>query len=49
MLYDFTRGILKKIKIKQTSESDRLTDRENKLVLTSGEKEVGRGRIGVRD
>ena len=38
-----------KLKIKQTSESDRLTDRENKLVLTSGEKEVGRGRIGVRD
>ena len=39
-------------KIKQTSEynkRNRLTDIENKLVFISGEREVGRGKIGVGD
>ena len=27
----------------------RLTDKENKLVVTSGEREEARGKMGVRD
>ena len=39
-------------KMKQNSEynnQDRLTDKEKKLVVFSGEKEVGRDKIGARD
>ena len=41
-------------KIQQTSEYNRikrsrLTDRENKLVVTSEEREAGRGKIRVGD
>ena len=39
--------------MKQTSEynkkRNKLTEIENKLVATTGEKEGGRGKIGVRD
>ena len=39
-------------KIKQTSEynkRNRYTDKENILLVTSGEREGGSGKIGVRD
>ena len=38
-------------KVKQTNEYSRnwLTDDENKLVVTSGERDGGRGKIGVGD
>ena len=32
-----------------TTTKNRLTDMENKLVVTSGEREVGRGNIRVGD
>ena len=32
-----------------TTKRNRLTDTENKLVVTSGEREVGRGKTGVGD
>ena len=34
-------------KLVNITKRNRLTDRENKLVVISGEKEVGRGKIGV--
>ena len=41
------------LKMKQTNECNktekRLTDVENKLLVTSGEREVGRGKLGVED
>ena len=44
---------LKNKKIKYTSEynkkRNRLTDTENKLVVTSGEREGGKGNIKVED
>ena len=36
-------------KLVNITKRNRLTDRENKLVVISGEKEVGRGKIGARD
>ena len=32
-----------------TTTRNRLTDTENKLVVTSGEREMGRGKTGVGD
>ena len=35
--------------INEYNKTKRLTDIENKLVVTSGEREGGRGKIGVGD
>ena len=40
---------LKKIKQMNNYNKNRLTDGENKLVVTSGEREAGRGKIEVGD
>ena len=43
-------GILKIIQMKVYSKTERLTDTENKLVVTTGERDGGQGRgMGLKD
>ena len=46
---DQIKSLLSKIKKKEKEKRNRLTDIENKLVVTSGEREGGRARYEVGD
>ena len=48
ILYNFYVETKKRNKLVNIATKQALTDKENKLVVTSGEKEMGRGWVGVR-